>query len=263
MPTEPPSGKPDALLAYQEALRRGHQALLGGNARQALAEYESAIAVAGDRALPHLSAGRALLALNRAADALAAFERAHERSPSDTGALQGKAEALTRLGRAREAAEVAAEIERLISGARPATAGATTGAETDLPESALPRAEVLMGAAERAWLDGRVDTAVGQWLAAARFHAADGHLDAALEACQRALLAEPGGPRVHLELSRLYVARGWREQAAERMELLSRLVELDGLNDVRAELAELARDTADHDPRIAALASRLGDGSLG
>lgn len=258
MSSEQPPAKADDVLAYQEALRRGHQALLGGNPRQALTEYEAAVALASDRSLPHLSAGRALLALGRAADALAAFERASQRAPTDTGPLQGKVEALSRLGRGQEAAAVADHIQRLASGAPPVDQAAE-----QLSESALPRAEVLMVAAERAWHDGRTKTAVDQWLAAAQLHAADGHLDAALEACQRALLVAPGEPRVHLEMCRLYIASGWSEQAAERMELLARLVALEGIDEVGRELAALAREQAAVDPRIAELADRLAAGTSG
>lgn len=255
MPSQPPASKPgDPLVAYQEALHRGHQALLGGDPARALTEYESAAALAADRALPHLSAGRALLALDRAADALAAFERALERGPTDSGSLQGKAEALARLGRAQDASAVVDQIGRLSErGTTPAG-----GNELDATaESALSRAEVLVIAAERAWADNRTDTAISQWLAASRHHAAVGELDAALDACQRALLADAGDPRIHLELCRLYLARGWTALAVERMELLARLTELDERDGLRADLVELARANQHSDDRLAALALRL------
>jgi tetratricopeptide (TPR) repeat protein len=259
----PPGAKPGDLRAYQDALQRGHQALLAGNARQALTEYEAAAAIATDRPLPHLSAGRALLALGRAADALAAFDRAHALAPTDTGALQGRAEALARLGRPAEAAQVADQINRLVIGTptSPASGGPAAGEEPDdvLGEAVMSRAEVLMVAAERAWQDRRVDTAVGQWLAAARYHAAAGHIDAALDACQRALLADATDARVHLEMCRLYLVRGWHDHAAERMALLARIVELDGDEELRAELVTLARAHADADPRFGALVERLGE----
>jgi tetratricopeptide (TPR) repeat protein len=247
----PLSDKPDDLLvAYQEALRRGHQALLAGKPRDALAEYGRAAALADDRPLPHLSLGRALMALDRPADALEAFGRARERATADPAALRGMADALLRLGRRDEADKLAAEIERLAH--EPPRSAAEAAAE-----AAMPRAEVLTIAAERAWHDRRVDTAIEQWLAAARAHAADGQLDAALDVCQRALLADAGDARVQLELCRLYVARGWHEQAVERMQLLGRLMELEPLPEVRSGLARLAREQAADEPRLAALAEQL------
>lgn len=245
-PTDPER----VLVAYQEALRRGHQALLAGKPRDALTEYGRAIELAGDRPLPHLSLGRALMALDRPADALAAFGRARDRATTDPAALRGMADALIRLGRIGEADRLNAEIERLAQAPSRATADAAA-------EAALPRAEVLTIAAERAWHDRRTDTAVEQWLAAARAHAAAGQLDAALDVCQRALLADASEPRVQLELCRLYVARGWREQAIERMLLLGRLMALDPRPDVRRGLAELARSAADAEPRLVALADQL------
>jgi tetratricopeptide (TPR) repeat protein len=244
----PPDQPDDLLVAYQEALRRGHQALMAGKPRDAVAEYTRAAELADDRALPHLSLGRALLALGRPAQALAAFGRARERAPADPAALRGVADALSRLGRRGEAARAAAELDRLAAESAAAEAAA---------EAALPPAEALTVAAERAWHARRADAAVDGWLAAARVHAADGHLDAALDVCQRALLADPAEPRVQLELCRLYLARGWHGLAAERMLLLGRLLELEPLAGVNAELAELARSAAADDARLAALADRL------
>ena len=249
MSSVPPAKPDDLLVAYQEALRRGHQALLAGKPRDAVAEYTRAAQLADDRPLPHVSLGRALLALDRPADALAAFRRARERAPADAAALRGIADALLRLGRHDEAAQVAAEIERLDS--MPALAA------DPVAEATMPRAEVLTLAAERAWHDRRIDTAIDGWLAAAGAHAADGHLDAALDACQRALLADAGDPRVQLELCRLYLARGWRELAVERMLLLGRLLELEPVDEANAGLAALARAEAATEPRLAELADRL------
>lgn len=268
MSSEPASGTADDLRAYQEALSRGHQALLAGDPRRALSEYEAASRLAAERALPHLSAGRALMALGKPAEALAAFERAHERSPTDTGPLQGKVEALTRLGRQPEAAAVAEQIQELASrrqADRPAIDQPSPAAALGPEDGAavLPRAEVLLDAAERAFRDGRHETAVSQWLEAAAAHAAEGHLHAALEACQRALLADHAAPRVHLEMSRHYLAMGWTDLAAERLELLARLAEMDDSSGLRPELLRVASGAAGSDPRIAALAERLGTETSG
>jgi tetratricopeptide (TPR) repeat protein len=237
----------DQFPAYQEALRRGHDALLAGNPKGALNEYNRAAALADERALPHMLAGRALLALKRPAEALAAFTRARERAPGNTAAMGGMVDALTILGRRREALALAKEIEQLAN-QRPIADGTA---------DRRPPGEVLSVAAERAWADGRLETAVEEWLAAARAYTEEGHVDAALDACQRALLGATGDPRVHLELSRLYLHVGWQDLAIERMVLLGRLLDLSPLPEVRRGLAELARTHAARDGRLARLADQM------
>ena len=63
-------------------------------------------------------------------------------------------------------------------------------------------------------------------LSAARALAAARQSDAALDACYLALSFAPDDPDVHLALIDLYLARGWRGQAADKLVLLRRLVEL-------------------------------------
>lgn len=238
----------DPFAAYQEQLRRGHDALLGGDARAALEAYRAASALAGDRPLPLVSMGRVLLSLRRPDDALAAFEQALELSPHDAGAMGGKAEALLRLNRTEEAEAARRQLGRMEPEASPGAAG---------PATAFSRAEALTLAAEEAALDGRTEEALDDWLTAARAHAHDGHLLAALDVCQRALLADPASVAVHLEMSRLYLAAGLLEQAAERMLLLGRFLDLVGEPGLRSELATLAREHAAIDARLAVLAEHL------
>ncbi|HWH37375.1 MAG TPA: hypothetical protein VNT28_06315 [Candidatus Limnocylindrales bacterium] len=244
MPTPPEQ----TFAAYQEHLGRGHQLLARGDAKAALAAYRAAAELADERPLPHVLVGRALLALNRAAEALAAFERALERAAADPSALAGKAEALLRLGRRDDAAAVRQQLDDAAAAATAALAAAA---------ASLPPAEAQALAAERAWQEGRHQAAQAEWLAAARTHAADGHIDAALDACQRALIVDAGAPRVHLEMCRLYIAAGLERQAVERMLLLTRLTELEQLDDVRQALAALAAEHAELDPRLSGLADRL------
>ncbi len=242
----------DTFAAYQEQLSRGHAAMAGGDVKAALVAYQAAARLADERPLPHVLVGRTLLRLNRGQDALASFERALVQAPSDAVALSGKAEALLRMGRRPEAAAVRAQME---------SAAADDKRATDGQASALLQPEVLAIAAERAWHDGRVEAAVDEWLAAARAFAAAGQLDAALDVCQRALLANGGAARIHLEMSRLYLAAGMAEQAAERMLLLGRLVELGDDGGLRGALSALARAHAATDPRLAQLAARLDEPS--
>ena len=55
-----------------------------------------------------------------------------------------------------------------------------------------------------------------------------GQLDAALDACQRALGVSLGAPAAHLQMARIYFQRGWRDRGVERLLLLARLLTLDG-----------------------------------
>ena len=96
------------------------------------------------------------------------------------------------------------------------------------PEPApRPDAAVLVGVADRALAAGDAAAARRALLAAAAAYSAAGLRDAALDACHRALELAPGDPDVHLALVDLYVARGWRALAAEKLSLLERLVTLD------------------------------------
>ena len=49
----------DLFARYQAALRAGHQLAADGKYREALAQYEAAARVAGDRALPQIGIGGA------------------------------------------------------------------------------------------------------------------------------------------------------------------------------------------------------------
>lgn len=240
----------DTFAAYQEQLSRGHAAMARGDAKAALVAYQAAARLADERPLPHVLVGRTQLRLNRGQDALAAFERALGHAPSDAAALTGKAEALLRLGRRQEAAALRAQLESAAAAAERANADQA---------SALPQPEVLVIAAERAWQDGRLSAAMDEWLAAARAFAAAGQLDAGLDVCQRALLADGGAAKVHLEMSRLYLAAGMTEQAAERMLLLGRLVELGDEGGLRAALVDLISTHAAADLRLAQLVDRLDE----
>jgi tetratricopeptide (TPR) repeat protein len=249
-PAPVPSG--DTFSAYQAALSRGHQAAGRRDLRAALQAYREAAELAQQRVLPLVLIGRTLLGLKRAEEAVRAFDDALERSPTDAGALAGKAEALARLGRQEAAARVLAELER---------ASTAKAAAADIGAAGGLRAEVLAIAAERAWQDGRHEAAVDEWLAGARAHAADGHVDAALDLCQRALLADPGAGRIHLEMSRHYIAAGLLDHAGERLALLGRLIELEPDDELQRGLIELLREKGDGVPQLAGLKRRLDEPS--
>ena len=88
--------------------------------------------------------------------------------------------------------------------------------------------------------------------AASRYFELDAS-DAALDACQRAIALAPGSPGAHLELVRVYLDRGWREPAAEKLVLLDRLLVLDEDPAGRVRAAEMARGAFPGDPRFAVM----------
>ena len=63
--------------------------------------------------------------------------------------------------------------------------------------------------------------------------AAVGNLHAAMDPCYQALAIAPAEADVHLVLAELYLDRGWRWPAADKLVLLGRLSELDGDADPR------------------------------
>ena len=83
-------------------------------------------------------------------------------------------------------------------------------------------------AVEEALETGDLDEARRRALAAAAGHRAVGQFNAAMDACYQALAIEPSDPDVHLLLAELYLDRGWRGPAADKLVLLGRLSRLTG-----------------------------------
>jgi hypothetical protein len=101
---------------------------------------------------------------------------------------------------------------------------------------------VLAAAAEEAVLRGDV-AAVDQLLDLAAVHRRAGRTDAALDACYLALSVVPADVGLHLGLVELFDDRGWSPLAVEKLELLDRLVSLegDGAAVARVAAARVAR----------------------
>ncbi|KRT63190.1 MAG: hypothetical protein XU10_C0014G0047 [Chloroflexi bacterium CSP1-4] len=127
------------------------------------------------------------------------------------------------------------------------------------PAPPAPDPERLLAAAADAAAEGRLAEAVESYVAAAVAHLAAGEPAAAFDACQRGLEVLPGAPALHVELARLYLARGWHERAVEKLLLLDRLLEIDGDRAGRAAAAELVRRHLADEPRLADLAAAAGD----
>lgn len=220
----------DVYGRYAEALRAGHQFAASGQLKEALRCYRAATELAADRAVPHVALGGTLLRLGQNKDALASYERALELEPNDVDALTGRAAALLAAGRRAEAQQVQQQIN--------AGAGATGAAGGHAPLSA---AERYLAAGEQARAAGKTDAAIDAWLAESAEHRVAGHHDASLDACLRALALDSAAPRVHLEIARAWLARGWPDRAQERLRLLDRLLALQPDKNVAAAARELTR----------------------
>jgi tetratricopeptide (TPR) repeat protein len=108
------------------------------------------------------------------------------------------------------------------------------------------RLEAAMTSADPA---GRIEAIVS----ASRELAAAGLDEAALDAADSALGLAPDDPDLHLVLVELYVARGWRTLAGDKLLLLGRLVELSGDSVIRDRLCAAATRLLPDDSRLAGL----------
>ncbi len=253
----------EALAAYEVALARApeDEASLRGRAEM--------LAITGRRAeaadtLDRLSAvldrdGRLLEATDAARRAL---ELAESR-----GRREGVAAFVTRLQEAGidPASEALSRALGTLEG--PATSGGATGPlpagagtasssfveqKRDPRRSVMSAAAVLTAAAETALDRGDQDEARRCYLEAATAQRSIGNLHAAMDACYQALAVSPAAGDVHLSLTELYLDRGWRAPAADKLVLLGRLVELAGDDLTRARLCTMAADRFPDDTRLAA-----------
>lgn len=224
----------DVYGRYAEALRLGHQRAAEGRFKDALGHYQAAALLAGERALPNVAVGGMYLRLGKVREALVAFERALAHEPEDVDALTGRAAALLAAGRRGEAAQVQERI----------TNGGPVGAAPAGDATLTPNSDRLMLAGEDARASRRPSAAIDAWLAESAEHRAAEHYDAALDACLRALSLDSSAARSHLELCRVWLARGWNDLAAERVTLLERLLALQPDAHVSAALRDLAAQIA-------------------
>lgn len=221
----------DVYGRYAEALRAGHQFAASGQLKEALNCYRAATELATERALPHVALGGTLLRLGQPRDALTAFDRALGLEPDHIDALTGRAAALLAVGRRAEAVQVQ---ERITHGPGGAGGGAAPGRPT--PSTSADR---YLATGEQARAAGKVNAAIDAWLAESAEHRVAGHHDAALDACLRALTLDSSAPRIHLEIARAWLARGWPDRAAQRLQLLERLLALQPDKKVAAAAREL------------------------
>jgi tetratricopeptide (TPR) repeat protein len=159
-----------------------------------------------------------------------------------------------------EAAERAlAQVLRLLEPTPEVTPVAEASPEPE-PESEpepepepLPDALAIGAAAEAAFYEGDIAVARDGLLDAARAHRLTGRPIAALDACYLALAIAPADVDLHLLLAELYVERGWRTPAVDKLLLLARLAELEDDATTRERLCAVARERLPDEPRLAEL----------
>jgi thioredoxin-like negative regulator of GroEL len=150
-----------------------------------------------------------------------------------------------------EAAVAALERAVAILDSGPGVMRATGQADEEPPGPADP--SVLTMAVEEALEAGDLDEARRRALIAATRHREVGQFHAAMDACYQALAILPSDPDIHLLLAELYLDRGWRGPAADKLALLGRLSQLTGDGATRARLCYLAAARFPDDPRLAAV----------
>jgi tetratricopeptide (TPR) repeat protein len=163
---------------------------------------------------------------------------------------------------ASEALERALGVLESVPGVEPRSAsdghaeGETAGASDEAAETrepAPPDPALLTLAVEDALEAGDLDEARRRALIAANGHRAVGQFHAAMDACYQALAILPSDPDIHLLLAELYLDRGWRGPAADKLVLLGRLSQLTGDGATRARLCYLAAARFPDDSRLAAV----------
>lgn len=101
------------------------------------------------------------------------------------------------------------------------TGGSAPG--TSVPPAPPMDPAMATAAVEAAAEAGDAEATVVAALAAAAGHRAAGSVAAAIDACYLALALSPTEPRLHLTLADLYLDRGWRPLAVEKLLLLRTL----------------------------------------
>jgi tetratricopeptide (TPR) repeat protein len=151
-----------------------------------------------------------------------------------------------------------------------ATAEAEQPAETGLVAQTQPVADAeatidaepppepvdgnLIGAAaEEALAAGDHAAARDGLLAAAAAHRSVGRSVAAIDACYLALAIAPDDVDLHLLLAELYLERGWRGPAADKLVLLARLASLADDGSTRERICRLAGQQLPDEARLADL----------
>lgn len=254
----------EALAAYRTALERspddegalrGRADLLSGEGRRA----EAALSL--DRLAGVLErAGRTADACDVARRALELAESRGRRKLvhslverlRETASDPTAAEALQRALGVLEA-DPAARAEPAATPAEDGTAP-TAVEPSPLKATLVPPPDPLaLGRAFDAAFDaGNFEEARRQAVAGAAAHRTVGQFHAAIDACYQALAIAPADPGVHFALAQLYLDRGWRSLAADKLVLIGRLAELAGDTASKARLCDLVVRRFPDDARLTA-----------
>lgn len=163
---------------------------------------------------------------------------------------------------ATEALERALSVLDTVPGVTPRPTTGAAATDRDAPSDDVevaatappaPDPALLTLAVEESLEAGDLDEARRRALAAAVGHRAVGQFHAAMDACYQALAILPSDPDIHLLLAELYLDRGWRGPAADKLVLLGRLALLTGDGATRARLCYLAAARFPDDARLAAV----------
>jgi len=275
-----------AAAAYREASRiapdRPTPYIGLGGALARLGRTNDAIAAYGlalDRAPDDLTALRgradAYLTADRRSDAAEALDRLagaferQDRLPDACDAAREALELAEARGRRREVERLAGRLAQAapddvaaaaaMARARAVLDTVPTVVELTPEEIAAanapppPEPVELTLELEAALEAGDLETARGRALVAAAAHRAAGQPNAAMDACYQALAIAPSDPDVHLLLAELYLDRGWRAPAADKLALLGRLTDLTADDGTKTRLCALAKDRLPDDVRLAAI----------
>jgi tetratricopeptide (TPR) repeat protein len=163
-----------------------------------------------------------------------------------SGALARALQVLGRDGSARAPERTPASAEPTTSS--PAGIAATGPEPEPLPPPTPADPVRLVAEAEAALERDDRATARARFEEAVRGHRALDQPNAALDAVARALTLDPLAPELHLVLAELYLERGWRTLAADKLVLLARLASSGGDDAVLAGVRRVAGDRlAEHE----------------
>ena len=132
-------------------------------------------------------------------------------------------------------------------------AGLDDGPASTARPAPPPDPAVTRLAFEAAFDTGNLDEVRKQAVANAGAHRAAGQLHASIDACYEALALVPADPGIHFALAQLYLDRGWRVLAADKLVLIGRLAQLTGDAPTRARLCDLVVRRFPDDARLAAM----------
>lgn len=142
------------------------------------------------------------------------------------------------------------------AGPKPGAALAPPAAESEARAARLaplPDPHALSLAFEAAFDAGKLGEARKQAVASASAYRAIGQFHAAVDACYEALAIAPADPGVHFALAQLYLDRGWRSLAADKLVLIGRLAQLTGDTASQARLCDLVARRFTDDARLVAM----------